>query len=67
MRGGTTTLFSRSDGLVVGYVETDSFDEAKKAIDSSEVNERWQQEMAAYFEPGTDPGARRLTEYFHLD
>ncbi|MET7771964.1 L-rhamnose mutarotase [Nocardia sp. NPDC005366] len=66
------SLFLRPEnGLVVGYLETDDFERAHKAMASTEVNTRWQQSMAEFFEapPGAHPDTsmRRLTEYFHLD
>ncbi|WP_436975922.1 L-rhamnose mutarotase [Nocardia salmonicida] len=66
------SLFLRpEDGLVVGYLETDDFESAVAAMDSTEVNARWQRSMAQYFQapPGARPDTsmQRLTEYFHLD
>jgi L-rhamnose mutarotase len=63
------SLFARDDGLIVGYVETDDFDAALAAMQSSPVNERWQAEMAPLFEVRTAPDTSlvRLEEIFHLD
>ena len=65
------TLFHREDGLVVGYLETESFDDALAEMERSEVNARWQREMAPFFTlpPGERPDTvmRPLQEYFHLD
>ena len=63
------SLFVRpEDGLVVGYLETPDFDRAVSDMAATEVNQRWQQSMAEFFEaPGHPDGAMlRLTEYFHL-
>ena len=45
------TLFMRSDGALFGYFETpDSFAAALDGMSREEVNERWQAEMAPFFE-----------------
>ncbi|WP_234285543.1 L-rhamnose mutarotase [Streptomyces venezuelae] len=41
------SLFLREDGLLVGYLETPDFDRARAAMEATEVNARWQAEMAA--------------------
>ncbi|SEG90406.1 L-rhamnose mutarotase [Nonomuraea solani] len=64
------SLFLRDDGLLVGYLETDDFEAAKKAMAETEVNARWQAEMAPFFEDldgRPDEGMAPLTEVFHLD
>jgi L-rhamnose mutarotase len=64
------SLFLRDDGLLVGYLETEDFDAALRGMEATEVNARWQAEMAEFFElPGgerPDTGLRRLQEVFHL-
>jgi L-rhamnose mutarotase len=64
------SLFARGDGLLVGYVETDDFAAAQEAMAATDVNARWQAEMAEFFElPGDerpDTGLERLQEVFHL-
>jgi L-rhamnose mutarotase len=64
------SLFARDDGLLVGYLETDDFAAAQAAMERTEVNARWQAEMAEFFElPGgerPDTGLQRLEEVFHL-
>ena len=60
----------RTDGLVVGYLETDDFAAAQAAMADDAVNLRWQGTMAPYF-AGLDGGRpddrfERLEEYFHL-
>jgi L-rhamnose mutarotase len=67
------SLFLRDDGLLVGYLETEDFAAAQAAMDATDVNGRWQADMAQFF---TLPGdARvggdgvsfvRLEEVFHL-
>ncbi|MEU8360626.1 L-rhamnose mutarotase [Nonomuraea sp. NPDC048882] len=64
------SLFLRDDGLLVGYLETDDFEAAQKAMAETEVNARWQAEMAPFFEGldgRPDEGMTPLTEVFHLD
>lgn len=64
------SLFLAGDGLLVGYVECDDFDAARARMALTEVNARWQAEMAALFEiPGQAPdeGFQVLEEVFNLD
>ncbi len=45
------SLFLRTDGLLIGYVETPtSIAEAQAAMARTEVNGRWQAEMSEFFE-----------------
>jgi L-rhamnose mutarotase len=65
------TLFMRPDGTLFGYFETaGSFAEAINGMAAEEINARWQQEMAPFFE-GADEHAdtmmEELAEVFHLD
>jgi L-rhamnose mutarotase len=60
------SLFLRGDGLLVGYLETDDFEAAVAGMDATDVNARWQAEMAPFFETGPDQGFERLEEVFHL-
>ncbi|SCF06981.1 L-rhamnose mutarotase [Micromonospora coriariae] len=65
------SLFLREDGLLVGYLVTDDFAAAQAAMQTSDVNARWQAEMAPYF-VGLDQGAadqaiRPLAEVFNLE
>jgi L-rhamnose mutarotase len=46
------TIFSRGDGFLVGYFETDDLGRAEAEMAASEVNARWQADMAAFFEAG---------------
>ncbi|WP_281245768.1 L-rhamnose mutarotase [Amycolatopsis marina] len=64
------SLFLAPDGLLVGYLETDDFDAALAGMAATEVNARWQAEMAPFFEDldgRADAGIAPLTEVFHLD
>ncbi len=60
------SLFLGEDGLLVGYVETDDFEAAQRAMADTEVNDRWQREMAGFFSERADEGLERLEEVFHL-
>ncbi|MFE7794760.1 L-rhamnose mutarotase [Streptomyces sp. NPDC057460] len=64
------SLFLREDGLLVGYLETPDFDRARAAMEATEVNARWQAEMAEFFDEldGQAPDAAMspLTEVYHL-
>jgi L-rhamnose mutarotase len=65
------SLFLRADGLLIGYVETDSLEAAVEAMSRTEVNRRWQAEMAEFFEEldgvPPDQGFLQLDEVFHLE
>ncbi len=60
------SLFLREDGLLVGYVEAGDLALAQEAMARTEVNARWQAEMAEFFTgSGPDDGLNLLTEVFH--
>jgi L-rhamnose mutarotase len=63
------TLFLRDDGLLVGYLETASLEDAVAAMKSRDVNARWQAKMAPFFEADemADDAMHALEEVFHLD
>lgn len=68
------SLFLREDGLLVGYVESDDLAAAQAAMSRTEVNARWQREMAVYFTwpdeqdgRAPDEGFVLLREVFNLD
>ena len=64
-------LFLRSDGLLVGTLETDDLAAARTAMADTEVNARWQAAMAEFFpslgEARPDEGFVVLDEIFHLE
>lgn len=64
------SLFLRDDGLLVGYVEADDLEAAQQAMAATEVNTRWQAEMAEFFTgiDGRPPDEAfvLLPEIFHL-
>ena len=64
------SLFLAPDGLLIGYLECDDFDDARARMAVTEVNSRWQAEMALLFEDSErrpDEGFQILEEVFNLD
>jgi L-rhamnose mutarotase len=65
------SLFLRPDGLLIGYVETPSIEAAQAGMAATEVNSRWQAEMAEFFvdlgDARPDTGFLQLEEVFHLE
>ena len=65
------SLFLRDDGMLVGYLETDDFEAARTKMAATDVNARWQADMAPFFEQladrRPDEGLLMLDEVFHLD
>jgi L-rhamnose mutarotase len=64
------SLFLRPDGLLIGYFETDSLTEAQARMAATDVNARWQAEMAGFFDDlagAPDQGFLQLTEIFNLE
>ena len=65
------SLFLADDGQLIGYLECDDFAAAQSAMAATEVNARWQKEMAGFFvDLGVDrpdEGIAPLPEVFHLD
>lgn len=66
------SIFARDDGMLFGYVEVpESFENALEGMAEEEVNDRWQDFMAPYFEipEGSHPDQNMivLTEVFHTD
>jgi L-rhamnose mutarotase len=43
------SLFLSADGALTGYLECDDFPAAQAAMAATEVNSRWQLEMAEFF------------------
>jgi L-rhamnose mutarotase len=69
---GNYSLFLREDGLLFGYFETpESFDAALAGMAKEEINTKWQEYMAPYFEDlggaHADENMAALEEVFHLD
>ena len=65
------SLFLRPDGLLIGYLETPSIEQAQAGMAATEVNARWQAEMAEFFvdlgDARPDTGFVQLEEVFHLE
>lgn len=66
------SLFVREDGLLFGYFETPhSLHEAQALMARTEINTRWQEFMAPFFESPNnarpDEMFLELTEIFHQD
>jgi L-rhamnose mutarotase len=59
------SLFLRDDGMLIGYCEAEDFEAAQRAMEATEVNARWQAEMAPLFD--RELSFDRLEEVFHLD
>lgn len=64
------SLFLRDDGLLIGYVETNDFEGALRKMAATGVNQRWQAEMAGFFEGANGRAADErmspIPEVFHL-
>ena len=65
------SLFLRPDGLLIGYFETPSLEAARAGMAETDVNARWQAEMAEFFvdldDTTPDQGFVQLEEIFHLE
>ena len=68
---GNYSLFLTGDGLLVGYLETQDYQAALDRMAATEVNTRWQRDMAPYFTELDgllpDQGFKRVDEIFHVD
>ena len=68
---GNYSLFLTEDGLLIGYLEAEDYQAALARMAETEVNQRWQEDMAPYFAELSgrrpDEGFRRVAEIFHLD
>ena len=62
------SLFLSDTGLLIGYFQADDKDLAQARMAATEVNARWQAEMAALFSDGGNPdeGFSYVPEVFHL-
>jgi L-rhamnose mutarotase len=60
------SVFLADDGLLVGYLETDDYQAALRAMARTSVNDRWRAEMAPFFaglgDRRPDEGFQRLAE-----
>jgi len=66
---GNYSIFLAADGLLIGYLETEDYKAALHAMAATDVNTRWQAEMAGFFvaEGPPDQSFKRIEEIFHLD
>jgi L-rhamnose mutarotase len=63
------SIFIHGDQLFA-YLVVDDFAAFRASMAATEVNDRWQAEMATLIDPLTDPATgfhHRLEEIFHLD
>jgi len=64
------SIFTRDDGLVIGYFETEDLQANLDGMAATEVNARWQAAMADHFvgiDLPADQAFSYLTEVFNLD
>ena len=65
------SLFLHDDGLLVGHFRTEDLAASLAAMERTDVNARWQAEMAPFFEDldgrRPDEGFTVLDEIFNLD
>jgi len=66
------SIFAREDGLLFGYFEAaESFEASLAGMAKEEINARWQEFMAPYFEnlsgAHADESMVELKEVFHTD
>jgi L-rhamnose mutarotase len=65
------SLFLHEDGTLIGYFLTEDLDASLAAMAGTDVNRRWQAEMAPFFEDlagrRPDEGFEVLAEIFNLD
>ena len=65
------SLFLHDDGLLVGYFRTEDLAASLAAMERTEVNARWQAQMAPFFVGldgrRPDEGFATLDEIFHLE
>lgn len=64
------SLYLDNDGLLIGYLECDDLDDARARMALTDVNARWQAEMATLFrnrQLPPDEAFRILEEVFNLD
>ena len=65
------SLFLRDDGLLIGYLETADFNRALAEMARTDVNRRWQEWMAPFFEgiagKTADEQMQVIPEVFHIE
>ncbi|WP_144876768.1 L-rhamnose mutarotase [Microbacterium sp. 1.5R] len=69
-RSGWTnySLFLAPDGLLIGYFESDDVEASVAAMGETEINTRWQADMAPFFaDDGSGAGPEFLPSVFQLE
>jgi L-rhamnose mutarotase len=64
------SMFVREDGLLVGYFEAEDPEESLQTLGETDVNRRWQEHMAEYFQTTGDlekGGVQWLDQYYYLE
>ncbi len=63
------SLFLRPNGQLIGYVESEDLDEAQARVAATEVNAKWQAEMAKLFasDGAPDEAWERVELVFNLE
>jgi L-rhamnose mutarotase len=64
------SMYMSQDGTAVGYFESDDAQASLGRLAGTDVNRRWQQHMAGYFETGgamQTGGVRWLDQYFFME
>jgi L-rhamnose mutarotase len=64
------SLFLAPDGMLIGYLECENFEQCLEMMAATEVNARWQESMSEFFvglEGAPDEGMHPLEEVFHLE
>jgi len=63
------SMFVRDDGLLVGYFEAEDPEGSLRKLGETDVNRRWQEHMAEYFESSGDlqeGGVQWLRQCYYL-
>jgi L-rhamnose mutarotase len=63
------SMFFDQDGLLVGYFEAEDPEGSLRTLGETDVNRRWQEHMAEYFETSGDlqkEGIQWLDQYYYL-
>ena len=66
---GNYSMFVRDDGLLVGYFEAEDPEASLRSLGQTDINRRWQEHMAEYFQIGGDSergGVQWLDQYYYL-
>ena len=61
------SLFLRSDGLLIGYLECDNFETSQKALAATAASRRWEESMDGFFVDVSAEDKSPLEEVFHLE